>query len=152
MFAQAQPRSLLLTLAQWAPRSRPRRPTAATPPRRCRPTGRPTVRPTVRRILGKMPTLANFWHFFCKFLAGSFSAVSNEILQENMRSTAFFELYKICTLLHRCNLKMLAKSWYGFEKSAIYVKIDRSEGPVLLPMAILTLSDLNYSAKCRTWS
>ena len=33
----------------------------------------------------------------------------NEILQENMRLTAFFKLYKICILLHRCNLKILAK-------------------------------------------
>ena len=30
----------------------------------------------------------------------------NEILQENMRSTAFFRLYKICILLHRCNLNL----------------------------------------------
>ena len=40
----------------------------------------------------------------------------NEILQENMRSTAFFKLYKICILLHRCNLKILAKK--RSEKSA----------------------------------
>ena len=33
----------------------------------------------------------------------------NEILQENMRSTTFFKLYKICILLHRCNLNFLAK-------------------------------------------
>ena len=33
----------------------------------------------------------------------------NEILQENMRSTAFFKLYKICILLHRCNLKIFRK-------------------------------------------
>ena len=33
----------------------------------------------------------------------------NEILQGNMRSTAFFKLYKICILLHRCNLKNFAK-------------------------------------------
>ena len=32
-----------------------------------------------------------------------------EISQENMRLKAFFELYKICILLHRCNLKILAK-------------------------------------------
>ena len=30
----------------------------------------------------------------------------NEILQENMRLTAFFELYKMCTLLHRSKLKI----------------------------------------------
>ena len=47
----------------------------------------------------------------------------NEILQENMRLTAFFKLYKICILLHRCNLKILAKN--RFEKSAIFVKIQQ---------------------------
>ena len=41
-----------------------------------------------------------------KFFRKSRSA---EILQENMRSTAFFKLYKICILLHRCNLKIFAK-------------------------------------------
>jgi len=35
-----------------------------------------------------------------------------------MRSTAFFKLYKICILLHRCNLKIFAKN--RFEKSAIF--------------------------------
>ena len=34
----------------------------------------------------------------------------NEILQEDMRLTAFFELYKICILLYRCDLKILAKN------------------------------------------
>ena len=34
-----------------------------------------------------------------------------------MRLTAFFKLYKICILLHRCNLKILANN--RFEKSAI---------------------------------
>ena len=47
----------------------------------------------------------------------------NEILQENMRLTAFFKLYKICTLLHRCNLKIFAKS--RFQKTAIFVKIQQ---------------------------
>ena len=46
-----------------------------------------------------------------------------EILQENMRLTAFFKLYKICILLHRCNLKIFAKN--RFEKSAIFVKIQQ---------------------------
>ena len=40
-----------------------------------------------------------------------------------MHSTAFFELYKICILLHRCNLKIFAKN--RFEKSAIFVKIQQ---------------------------
>ena len=41
-------------------------------------------------------------------------------LQQNMRSTAFFKLYKIAILLHRCNLKIFAKN--RFEKTAIFVK------------------------------
>ena len=47
----------------------------------------------------------------------------NEILQENMRLTAFFKLYKICILLRRCNLKIFAKN--RFEKTAIFVKIQQ---------------------------
>ena len=45
---------------------------------------------------------ANFWRTRSRLY-------QNEILQENMRSTAFFKLYKICFLLHRCNLKIFAK-------------------------------------------
>ena len=40
-----------------------------------------------------------------------------------MRLTGFFKLYKICILLHRCNLKIFAKN--RFEKSAISVKIQQ---------------------------
>ena len=40
-----------------------------------------------------------------------------------MRLTAFFKIYKMCALLHRCDLKILAK--HRFEKSAIFVKIKR---------------------------
>ena len=40
-----------------------------------------------------------------------------------MRSTAFVKLYKICILLHRCNLKIFAKN--RFEKSAFFVKIQQ---------------------------
>ena len=49
----------------------------------------------------------------------------NESLQENMRLTAFFKLYKICILLHRCNLKIFAKN--RFEKTAIFVKFHQKE-------------------------
>merc|ERR1712216_454499 len=49
----------------------------------------------------------------------------NEILQQNMRSTAFFKLYKICILLHRCNLKIFAKN--RFEKTAIFVKFQQKK-------------------------
>ena len=56
---------------------------------------------------------------FCKFLAGSFSAVSKRNFARKY-TTAFFKLYKICILLYHCNLKFLAKN--RFEKSAIFVK------------------------------
>ena len=62
---------------------------------------------------------------FCNIFANLWRARSrlyqNQILQWSMRLTAFFKLYKICTLLHRCDLKILAKHW--FEKSTIFVKI-----------------------------
>merc|ERR1711869_2493 len=57
---------------------------------------------------------ANFWRARSRLY-------QNEILQENMRSTAFFKLYKICILLHRCNLKIFVK--HRFEKTAIFLKI-----------------------------
>ena len=44
-------------------------------------------------------------------------------LQLNTRFSAFFQIYKICILLHRCNLKILVKN--RFEKSAIFVKIQQ---------------------------
>ena len=53
---------------------------------------------------------ANFWRARSRLY-------QNEILQENMRSTAFFKLYKICILLHRCNLNFFAKN--RFEKLRI---------------------------------
>ena len=62
--------------------------------------------------------------FFLQFLAGSVSAVSKRKFARKMRLTAFFKLYKICILLHRCNLKILAKN--RFEKSAIFVKIQQN--------------------------
>ena len=53
-------------------------------------------------IFCKILNFANFWRARSRLY-------QNEILQENMRSTAFFKLYKICILLHRCNLKIFAK-------------------------------------------
>ena len=64
-----------------------------------------------------------FFENFANFWRARSRLYQNEILQENMRSTAFFKLYKICILLHRCNLKIFAKN--RFEKSAIYVKIQQ---------------------------
>ena len=42
-----------------------------------------------------------------------------------MRLTAFFKLYKICILLHRCNLKIFAKN--RFEKLRILQKKKKKE-------------------------
>ena len=50
-----------------------------------------------------------FFAIFAIFWQARSRLYENEILQENMRLTAFFKLYKICILLHRCNLKILAK-------------------------------------------
>ena len=57
---------------------------------------------------------ANYWRARSRLY-------QNEILQENMRLTVFFKLYKICILLHRCNVKILAKN--RFEKSANFREI-----------------------------
>ena len=50
-----------------------------------------------------------FLENFAYFWRARSRLYQNEILQENMRSTAFFKLYKICILLHRCSLKIFAK-------------------------------------------
>ena len=65
-------------------------------------------------------SLAKILQIFGGLVLGCIS----EILQENMRLTAFFKLYKICILLHRCDLKILAKN--RFEKSAIFLKIQQN--------------------------
>merc|ERR1712094_82251 len=64
-----------------------------------------------------------FFENFANFWRARSRLYQNEILQENMRSTAFFKIYKICILLHRCNLKIFAKN--RFEKTAIFVKIQQ---------------------------
>ena len=71
-----------------------------------------------------MSKIGNFLQNFANFWRARSRLYQNEILQENMRFTAFFKLYKICILLHRCNLKILAKN--RFEKSAIFVKIQQN--------------------------
>ena len=68
--------------------------------------------------LAKLANFANFTKF-CKSLAGSFSAVSKRNFARKYASDSIFKLYKICILLHRCNLKILAKNRY--EKAAILV-------------------------------
>ena len=51
----------------------------------------------------------NFAIFFANFWRARSRLYQNKILQENMRLGAFFKIYKICILLHRCNRKVLAK-------------------------------------------
>ena len=67
-----------------------------------------------------------FFENFANFWRARSRLYQNEILQQNMRLTAFFKLYKICILLHRCNLKIFAKN--RFEKlriSQIFRKISQ---------------------------
>ena len=65
-----------------------------------------------------------FFENFANFWRARSRLYQNEILQENMRSTAFFKLYKISILLHHCNLKIFAKN--RFEKTAIFVKFQQN--------------------------
>ena len=74
----------------------------------------------ISKILAKF---CKFLQIFANFWRARSRLYQNEILQENMRLTAFFKLYKICILLHRSNLNIFAKIW--FEKSAIFVKIQQ---------------------------
>ena len=91
----------------------------ASPTASCRSrTNRSRPSPSSWRILQFfLQNFANFWRARSRLY-------QNEILQENMRLTAFFKLYKICILLHHCNLKIFAKN--RFEKSAIFVKIQET--------------------------
>ena len=58
----------------------------------------------LRKItVAQIAKFANFWRARSRLR-------QNEIVQENMRLTAFVKLYKMCILLHRCNLNFLAKS------------------------------------------
>ena len=88
-------------------------------------TPNPSVQQPRRRAhyLAKLVNLAFFLQTFANFWRAHSRLYQNEILQENMRLTAFFELYKICILLHRCNLEIFAKD--RFEKSANFVKIQQ---------------------------
>ena len=51
-----------------------------------------------------------FFENFANFGRARSRLYQNQILQENVRLTAFFKLYKICILLHCCNLKIFAKN------------------------------------------
>ena len=96
---------------------------------------RVSLRPSAASSRASMPSTPSFAAVskigkFCKMFAkfanfwrARSRLYQNEILQENMRSTAFFKLYKICILLHRCNLNFFAKK--RFEKTAIFVKFQQ---------------------------
>ena len=63
-----------------------------------------------------------FFENFANFWRARFRLYQNEILQENIRLTAFFKLYKICILLHRCNLSNLKKQREKKKKQHLVVK------------------------------
>ena len=66
-------------------------------------------------FLASRQKFAKFFENFANFWRARSRLYQNEILQENMRSTAFSKLYKICILLHRRNLKIFTKN--RFEKN-----------------------------------
>ena len=87
-----------------------------------------------------MQNIANFWRARSRLY-------QNEILQENMRLTAFFKLYKICIRLHRCNHKILAKT--RIEKSTIFVKFQQL-GELRGPRRGPSVRKLHFSPRERT--
>ena len=84
----------------------------------------------------KLANCAFFKQNFANFRQARSRLYQNEILQENMRLTAFFKLYKICILLHRCNLKILAKN--RCEKSAFLRKFSKIFAKLTVKTANLT--------------
>ena len=71
------------------------------------------LRAGLRFMVSKIDKLTNFANLqnlnFANFWRARSRLYQNDILQQNMRLTAFFKLYKICILLHRFNLKFFAK-------------------------------------------
>ena len=62
---------------------------------------------------------------FCKFLAGSFSAVSKRNFARKYAFDSIFQALQDLHPLHRCNLKIFAKN--RFEKTAIFVKFQQKK-------------------------
>ena len=74
--------------------------------------GRETLRWAGPRWLGRLEAAFSknaFFENFANFWRARSRLYQNEILQENMRLTAFFKLYKMCTLLHRSKVNILSK-------------------------------------------
>ena len=57
----------------------------------------------------------------CKLVGARSRLYRNQNLQVNMRSAAFFKLYKIYTLLHCAKINILGEA--RIKKSAIFVKM-----------------------------
>ena len=92
----------------------------AAPPVQRRPE-QPRRRRREQQVEAERGKISIFGGEFANFLRARSRLYQNEILQENMRLTALFRLYKMCTLFYRCDRKIFAKN--RFEKSAIFVKI-----------------------------
>ena len=95
----------------------------------CEVFDRPSRRParfgsSVRGCLGlgvrvsKIGEISKILQIFCGLVLGCIKTKLCKKIIQNMRLTAFFKLYKICILLHRCNLKILAKD--RFEKVSTF--------------------------------
>ena len=105
-----------------APRSRAsrrRRPARSPAWRACSPSpprsGRAPRRPRRVQALITLGTryqvskISKIRIFFVNFWQARSRLYQKEILQVNLRLTAFFKFYKMCTLLHRSKLNILAK-------------------------------------------
>ena len=86
-------------------------------------------------------TRQNIAIVLCKLWRARFRLYRNQILQENMRLTAFFKLYKMCTLSHRCALKILPNN--RFETSAIFVRIPQFFANVATSAKICRISKIS---------
>ena len=79
-------------------------------------------RPTTVRLGIGLAKLANNY-YFTNFLVGSFSAVSKRNFAIEYAFDSIFKFYKMCTLLHRSKLNIIARHW--LKKSAIFVKFQQ---------------------------
>ena len=79
-----------------------------------------------------------FFENFANFWRARSRLYQNEILQQNMRLTAFLKLYKICILLHRWNLKFFAKN--RFEKLRI--------SQIFWKFSQILANSINFLKKC----
>ena len=84
--------------------------------------------------LGKLQNFANFWRARSRLY-------QSEFLQENMRLTAFFKLYKICITFAPLYLKILAKT--RVEKSATPAKFQQNFANVAKSAKVCKISKIS---------